>query len=648
MANRVARAWFPPAPVRVAEWVPKNIVIPNETETPGLFDLNLFPHVLGVLEAVDDPMIRRIYLEWAARCAKTFTGLSILVCLSVIAPRPAMLGGPTIDTADDVVRTKLYPLLEACKDTAGQVLPDHMRNPAYVALRDCRIRRANSGSPKSMAGFPACYGLATEVSGWSKKKSSEADSLKLFWQRGRLYPFESKYIFESTPGTKGECRIDELMTSSSTQRRHRWVPCPHCEEFQRLVMGSDDPKSPGLKWLKAKSGRSNIQLAEESAWYRCALHGCRIENHQRPEMMRAGVWLPEGQSINRRGKISGQPLIESPNVGFGPLSALYSLVISGWGQIAVEWLSACETKEGRREFTNGVMGEVYDPQARKLQPHELADRLQTDDPIGVCPPWSVFLSQTVDVGGAADEFHWQVCAWGPHARGHVVDYGTCYGEAALEEHIRTAEYPHADGGRPLRVSYTLIDSGSGLHTEPVYAFCRRVPGCVPSKGMNGFAEFLRVVDLGETDIKQRRRKQGRRLAGRGQQLLYEINHERSQKWIQAIVDGDVGSERPDRFTIAQEVALEVNGPFLDHLLNEYAAGSAERAGQIVHTWKRAGDNEQRDLARGNRALADFLMNHGQRWASIQRIATPAAPKPPEVERTEVAVAARDYSDFSAR
>ncbi|MFV0444406.1 MAG: hypothetical protein ACK5Q5_12625, partial [Planctomycetaceae bacterium] len=58
-------SWAPPPPSSAVDWVPRNIIIPDETETPGPFDLDLFPHCQGVLAAFDTPHVRSILMPWS-------------------------------------------------------------------------------------------------------------------------------------------------------------------------------------------------------------------------------------------------------------------------------------------------------------------------------------------------------------------------------------------------------------------------------------------------------------------------------------------------------------------------------------------------------------------------------------------------------
>jgi phage terminase large subunit GpA-like protein len=590
-----------------------------------------------VLEAIDDPMIRNIYLPWAARLAKTTTALSALIFFAVNAPRPMLFGGPNEEKSDDCIDSQLYPMLEACSATRNQLRPKHARTSRYVALDRCRVRRSFSGSPSTMAGFPACYGHATELSKWSKNRSSEANPVKLFTKRAMLYPFESKYLFEGTPALKGSCNISGLSNDPGTQRRFRVVPCPHCGEFQTLKMGTGTPGTGGIRWDKGPNGHSERQLACDTAWYECASCHGKIEDRHRPAMMRAGVWLAEGQSIDRKGKITGQPKIVSPNVAFGdarnnPFGSLYSLAISGWGQLVGEFLDSRRDSRDRQDFRNSVEGLEWDPQPIKVHAHELAQRLISpeNEPRGLCPAWSVFATGAIDVQEGGGVFEWQSCAWGPNGRGHLVDWNICYSEPDLEKMIRETLFPHADQGTPLRPARWLIDARDGHVTELIYALCRRIPGLFPCMGSrhSAFPEFCRPQPLDNNPTYKKVASAavyGMPTQFAANPIYIEINGERSQRWLQNCIEKDAGPDsdvatQASRFTINAEAALDFS--LLDQLLNEHPHDEQDTHGYNVSKWRKTGKNEQRDTLRYNRCGAEILTQNGRLWHTLKRFATP--------------------------
>lgn len=625
-----------PAKSKAVDWLPQHVVIPGETETPGAFDFNLVPHLRGIIEAADDPGVRHIYLCLAARLAKTTTGISILIHGVAEDPAPALFVSSDRDRTFDTIDGQFYPMLQACRATRDLVPPVHRRNKAHINCRHSKIRIAWSSSPSRLAGYPAKRILCSEVSKWSKDASSEADALYLVEQRAKNYP-DCKIIYESTPGTVGKCNITHLLTREGTDQRRYWVPCPECGTFQTLEFG-DASTRHGVKWEKNSRDRSDPNIAERTAWYQC-VNGCRIEDEHRPRMMRRGVWLSEGQTVDVDGTIHGERP-KSPHVGFGPLSSLYSLMIPGWGQIAREFLDARYDREALRNFYNSTLALPWDPSPQAVKPSQVVLHMGSDDPLGIVPEWACFLTAAVDVSALADDylFDWGVCAWGPNERGSLVDMGRTPFLDDFLKWLVTLEYPTADGGT-MPVGRVGIDSGS--FSQMVYGIRQKFPGFVWAlKGSStslenpfpkrDFPEMFRgMMAKAGRDPKVVEALRARRLYD-----LIEVNTHRSQQWLEDRLCGRIKRDDPCWFSIPRQAFEEEIIPGVDlakHLLGDRLSETG--------TWeKRYEEQHCRDWLRYNIVMAYQRTRNGADWANLkrqppQRSASTRGTNPPVVNQS---------------
>lgn len=605
--NDVRSAWLPPPVIRSVDWVPQHVRTTSGGEYDGLYNFDIAPHTRHVYELFDDDYVREIYLDWGTRGMKTSTMIGCLIAAAALCPRPAAFGSADEMSVDRTIDELIYPTIENCEPLADQLPPPHQRSRDMIRLRKMRVRKAYGGSKASVAGYPACYIFVNEVDKWPIRKSSEADAVEGFRQRAKGYPFESKVILESTPGELETSRIWRLLTAPTTNRKQYWVPCPRCGEYQLLVFDRDH-----VIWDKDSKGKSDMLIAQQTAWYRCEhCHG-RIENEDRPEMMRAGLWLSDGQKIDNKGRVTGKPKVESPYVGLGPLSTLYSLLISGWGQVAADFLRCGKDPEKLRDFQNSTLALPWNPKPVSIEPDELATRLGSDEKRGICPPWSIFLTAGVDVQENGDVFKWWISAWGHGGRGAEIAHGIAHGEEELKTVLKS-QFPHADGGGTLRCLSAFIDSGDGNVMNDVYDLCRRFSfeglRCLPSKGSStsGFPLAVRKKPLDEDGhpIKPNSKIKG------GGIVLIEINTERSQQWIEKHIKGRCAGDAPDRYTICQESMLDFE--MLAELANET---------KYQGRWQKTGDNDFRDAARYAWAVAMMITNDGKLWYTL-----PARPQP---------------------
>jgi len=463
------------------EWLPKHVQMPVGTETAGMpFSLAAFPHVDSVLDAFDDPKVRQIVLQWASRLGKTTTCLSLMAKVAGTNPRNMMFAGPTKDAAGRVIGSRLYPILGSAEGVRQQLPPEARRSKLHVKLESCQIFVGWSGSETSLADVGAFFGHASEIDKWDDSASKEGDSLKLFVNRFKGFP-DHKIIFESTPTIAGRSRIEKKMTESNQHRRY--VPCPHCGEFQVLIQGVEGVPG-GFDWDRDSSGKSDPDVALQTAHYVCKFCQKKIENHHRTVMLRAGVWVPNGCTITPDGTIHGKALKEGSDVvGFGPLASWYALTET-WGNFARLWIQAQKRPRDLQDVVNSYKGETWAIRKSKSTPEKVGIKLRTDIPRRLLPDWTRLVTVTIDQQRSDGGYRLWVClAHGINRAAHVVDYGLCqHLEEVWDRHIRSP-YQHEDGGNPMMPHAAAADSG--WDTKKTYDFCNAHNGMLPLKGSSG-------------------------------------------------------------------------------------------------------------------------------------------------------------------
>lgn len=620
---------MPPAE-RAVDWIPKHLRIPSTKETPGPFDLDKVPHARFVLEKADEPTTRAIFLRWAARGSKTTTSIALLIFRTKTKHLPALFVSSDEARTDDTIETDIYPMLEACPITRADLLPERKRKRERgVQLGPDRIRRGFAGSPSSLAGFPAATILCNEVSKWGQisagrgknDSKSEAHPIHLARQRGKLFPWDLLFIAEGTPARKGDCVISSLVEAPSTQRWYYHVPCPHCGAYQRLQWSEDygPYKTAGVKWEKGADGHTDALIAERTAYYECVA-GCRIENADRPAMMRGGEWVAEGQSIDSGGKITGEPLVDSTDIALDELSTLYSLLIGGWGQIAGEWARALGDPERVRDFVNSTLARQWDSKPKAIDPHVVAKRICVEKiPPLVIPSWACFLTAGVDAQREATLFPYVFSAWGYGGRGHKVAHGMAEGFEALKATLQRSFV--FDGSQDkTRALITLIDSGN--ERDQIYDFC----GDCLASGLNvmpskGSSTDLKQLDYQESEIEDRP----------GMKLVV-INTYTTNPWLQRVLNGVILPHDPLFFSLTEADQLDL--ALLGQLCNGQLLERRTDMGRISRAWDKIHESvpdDLRDCVRGSRVGAQYLTQHGTTWKALPPRILVAEPESPPVD-----------------
>jgi phage terminase large subunit GpA-like protein len=588
--------------------------IQNENGRP--YDHNAYPHAGapgGPCDAFDDPLIREIVLQYASRLTKTFFGQAACLFTAATAPAPMMLVSLSEKLTTDII-ARSYTMLEKCPPLAGELLPENRRAGDCIELADCRLYGGWARAIGTLADKDIKVGHANEIDKWERLSTSiEGDPLELFLERAKNYP-NYKFVLESTPtiasyrdrdGKWHGSRVERARLASSNCSLY--VPCPHCRMYQILKLAR-------LQWDKDENGEPDIDVAFKTARYLCEHCNGEIRDQHRPAMIRMGVWVPEGCGIDHEKALAvaqdrheqlandtfsntlpghywqhdyilGTPTRDGYSAGY-QLSSLYALSLT-WGRIAAKWLSVQGNAINLWGFINGWLGETWKIEKRTEDWEAVSRRLIVDLPRFVCPIWSTFLSAGIDK--QSDHYVFVVIAWGPGSTAHVVDYGTHESIDCIHEKIITREYEHADGGPPLRVAKTLIDTGFDP-AEPYHysqnCLLRNPP--IVMLACKGSSTSL-PTPFKESELGENTLMPGLPL------ILVDTN------WTQGELDRRIYKTRPGEagaLSVFHD-APQAHKDFFKQLLNDEPEHVRNARGNDVVVWNRGTDypNDSRDCVR---------------------------------------------------
>ena len=594
-----AIANFRPRPrIRTLDWARENV----QTHEGRPYDAMAYPHLGapgGPMDAFDCPQYLTIWLQWASRLGKTFFGQCAQLKSADTDPCPMMFASADEKLATEVT-ARSYRMLDLCPPLRGQLRPKSRRRQSLVDLDNCRIYVAWARSVSTLADKAVRIGHANEIDKWEHTSTSkEADPLELFADRFKEFPTHKK-IFESTPATKHTSRIERGRLGSTNAAY--FVPCPECRRYQVLRMDR-------IKWDKSDAGKSDKDLARNTARYICQHCEAELRDEHRGPMMRAGVWIPEGcgcddeqareaaeawrqpdrpawRGWSESDWITGTPARNGRDYG-SQLGSIVALSLS-WGEIAAKWVEVQRNPQNFRNFVNQWLGETWEIVSRKETWEKVGERLvDAGSPRGVVPLWASLLTCAVDRQGRdGGKFPWIVLAWGPENRCHVVCYGECDTFDQVEQQVIKATYPHADGRATLRISYALCDSG--FVPLGVYEFCIRLIkqgfDVWPAKGSNTAMNS----DFAWSTLGENTSMPGMRMV--------MVDTIRSQLWLESRLFDD--TER--RQTTIHSGSIGEHEDFLVQILNDAAVSSTDSHNNARESWKRIDEsipNDYRDVWR---------------------------------------------------
>jgi phage terminase large subunit GpA-like protein len=529
-----------------------------------------------------------------------------------------MFAGSTEKLACDVV-SRTYGMLEHCPRLVDQLLPAARRRRNCIKLTFCRVNVAWSKSVSTLADKDVRFGHAGEIDKWVQSStSSEADPLKLFDDRFKEFP-TFKRIKESTPAVKHTSRVEHGRLSSCNASL--WVPCPKCSRYQKLRMG-DGTQPGGIVWSKGQSTRSEKTLAGKTARYVCEHCQAELTDDTRGQMMRLGVWVPEGCSVEDdkardaaekwlereqpwQGWEDSQWLIGEPHrdgADYGSiLSSLYALRVT-WGQIAEEFVGSQKNPQNLRNFVNQWLAETWEIVSRKATWEQIGERcIRQTERRSVCPKWSSLLTVGIDFQSTKNTYPWAVKAWGPDRRNATIAYGEADSLDELEQ-LLSQEWKHADGGAALKIRCGLIDSGS--RPLGIYEFCDRIAKrgiqLFPSKGSSRAlaSDYDRAI-LGKNTAKPGT-------------ILYHVDTIRSQTWLDRAIH-DAEPDGANGFTLHAGNLFE-HADYLQQLLNDAPIEVLDSHNNAAESWERIDaniPNDYRDCERYGYVAMLITTRHGR-------------------------------------
>lgn len=389
------------------------------------------PHQVGVLEVV---VMKSAQVGWTEALNNTI-GYHIDQ-----NPAPILLLQPTLEMAESWSKDRLAPMIRDTPRLRGKVADPKARDSGNTLLHKLftggHLTIVGANSPAGLASRPIRVLLCDEVDRFPVSAGTEGDPIDL--ARRRTARFRNrKIMMGSTPTVKGASRIEAAFEQSD--QRYYFVPCPHCESFQRLVWAQ-------VKWDEGKP---------ETAAYVCEHCGALLADSDKPQMLKRGEW---------RGTKDFSGI-----AGFH-VSELYSPWAT-WAEIASAFVRAKALPETLKTFINTVLGETWEETGATVEADSLLERKEQYGPENI-PEGVLLLTAGVDVQD--DRIEVQLDGWGLDEENWIVEQKVFRGDPQkpalwLEVDNYLIQRFATEDGRQLFVEAVAVDSG-GHCTQAVYQF----------------------------------------------------------------------------------------------------------------------------------------------------------------------------------
>ena len=488
LLQEAIRAAIPDAGLTVNTWAPSRRVLSPEKTNPertGPWSNEWVPHLIEIQECWTQVDCEEIVFIKSSQIAGTelinnCEGFSI-----EIDPGPSMYLGEDEGKSKAWLKEYFELMVRTTEALRNLVSNGRGRKSENTATSKTypggRLNAAWATSPATVSSRPIRYLFIDERDAMGPTK--EGDSTSLARARTKTFKGSRKILTVSSPRNRLENGPDlppETPRRSpieqeyhNSDRRKRWVPCPHCGVFQVFAWFEDRCSCPpGDSPCVLSHGHVKWDNDDPRTAYYVCPSGCQITEEERMAMLPLGEWRAEAEF---RGI-----------AGFW-ISELYS-TFSSMSDMAIAYVDAKSDPSGEKmkAFLNTRLAEAYEERDGEIDASDLIELRQEYDP-NLIPEDVLTLVAFVDVqknrleleikgygiGDETDPAKFSIPqSWG-------IEYtqidgdpgGTHVWEELLKILSRTFVTP---AGRQLRISATGIDTG--YLTSRVYRFIRQNAG----------------------------------------------------------------------------------------------------------------------------------------------------------------------------
>ena len=503
-----------PARLRtLREFAESEIIVPDGPFKGRPFRVKRQPFVGLWFDAVQSGNWNRYAVVGPTQTGKTLVAYVIIVLYHAFEVcEKVICGVPDMSMANEKWAEDLRPTIEASPNLAKS-LPTRGEGSKGGRVKGL-VQLTNGGSIKFMAGgggdsqrsgYTSRVLAVTEVDKMDESGEESRETDKISQMIARTDAFGK--AVSQRPAIYLECtvsvefgRIWQEYSKGTASRIAR--PCWACGEFV----------TPEREHLVGWFDAENVRQAEDEAHFICPSCGERWTDEQRFTANADGVLLHRGQTIDKRGRIHGDPP-ETDTLGFRWSAVDNHLKTAGEVGARAWRASRSEDQENAereiRQFAFVIPYEPPDVDIAPLRVEQLQKRMRKYKR-GEVPEKTHCLVLTIDTGSR--RCHWAAQAWrlvDSKVAGHVIDYG----EFEVERGAMTlqagllrafesftefvfAGYRMVDTGAVRVPDLVLIDSGYHEHKTAVYSWCAacnampeaqraratRLPMFIPAKG----------------------------------------------------------------------------------------------------------------------------------------------------------------------
>jgi len=472
---------------------------PKTSDIHGPWSNDYTPFLVEIMDSLSSPGIRQVTLSKCFQAGGTEVACNFLGWAADEAPGPMLVVMPTQIDVTRRVSTRVKPMFESTPSLLRHLGGDiDALNIGKETILDTMILYLGwSTSPAALADNPVCYVVLDEVGKYPPRSRNEADPVSLAKDRQRTFFSRACLFVNSTPVQEKDLLDREHKRGD---QRTWWCPCPHCKTHHVL----DWPNVEIDKDADDHFLDEEAYLLGGRSRYVCPDCGKPWTESQRWDAVSAGQWAPAGCTVDKRGRLVGDPPI-STHRSYHITSMMLHPHFMTIDRLAAAWVNAQEHYRGGdigplQDFINGELAQPWTESEQTLDENVLESHRGFYKSRTV-PEGVAMLTAGFDV--QIDHVWMIVVGWGYLGESWIVawsrletgDTREVENFAAVADAMRMTWPLVGPGKKSARILKGGIDCA--YRPEPVRLFCRWAADVdvVPVRGDPTVKAFCRPTKL---------------------------------------------------------------------------------------------------------------------------------------------------------
>lgn len=421
-----------PRRMPVAEAVKKYMRIPTATGNGTPWDPEIAPYIIEPMNSLSSRDYDAVIFVGPSRTGKTLGLIDGWIVYNIVCdPADMLVVQITRDKAQEHAKKRLARTFRISPEVAKRLSP--RRNDNNILDKyflSGSFLKMGWPSINLMSSSDFKYIALTDYDRFPENIDGEGDGFTLASKRTTTYMSAGMTLVESSPGrdivdSKWQRRSPHeappatgIMSLYNRGDRRRWYwPCPHCHDYFQ----------PIKIHMTGYQNHPDPVIASESAKLQCPHCLALISPAQKRQLNTQGIWLIEGQQIDKRGRISGNAR-RSRIASFwmeGPAAAYQT-----WAQLVYKLLTAEQeyqqtgSEETLKAVFNTDWGLAYSPKISQAQrkSDSLSIRAEYLER-GIVPDGVRFMVASVDIqGGKQRRFVVLIMGYGERGERWIIDH----------------------------------------------------------------------------------------------------------------------------------------------------------------------------------------------------------------------------------